>query len=149
MAENLMPSMSGFWRNGGVGSGNYNASQAGITLEPEIWTVAVEPSTEYRLQAFVQGIDYGVLAGVHQVDADGKFLNDSGWKRLDQGGYTFTTMGNAAGIRLVVRSSDYTYAGRDVLRADMGERVFLRMSETPYDTWEPTPAEAGGGWLND
>ena len=101
------------------------------------------------VSAFAQGIAYGVWAGVHQVDADGKFLNDSGWKRLDLDGYTFTTMENAAGIRLVVRSSDYTYAGRDVLRVDMGERVFLRMSETPYDTWEPAPAEAGGGRLND
>ncbi len=144
MAENLLPSMSGFWRNGGVGNGNYVPGQAGVTLEAEIWTVPVEPSTEYKLQAFADGIDYNVLAGLHQVDADGKFLNDSGWKRLDLDGYTFTTMENAAGIRLVVRSSDYTYAGRDVLRVDMGERVLVRLSETPYDAWEPAPVEAGG-----
>lgn len=150
MADNLIPSLPQFWRNGGVGNGNYVPGQNGITLAADLFTVSVAPSTAYKLKAFTDGIDYNILAGVHQVDANGMFLNDSGWRWLDLAnpdGYTFTTLPNAVGIRLVVRSTDYTAAGRDVLFADMGEGVLLRMSEPPFDDWYPATIESGGGWL--
>ena len=150
MAANLIPSMSGFWRNGGVGNGNYVASQSGITLEADVFTVRVAPSTEYKIQAFTDGWDNGVYAGLHQLDGNGAFLSDSGWKNL-AGGYTFTTLPNAEAVRLVVRPSSYPNFGmRNALRVSMGDRVRIRMSETPFDSWEPASAEgSGGGGLND
>lgn len=146
MSENLIPSMSGFWRNGGVGSGNYVPGQSGITLEEEMFTVPVEPSTDYKILAFTDGWGNGVFAGLHQLDSSGAFLNDSGWKNLENGGYSFTTLPNAVGVRLVVRAASYpNNEMRDALRAAMGDSVRLRMSETPFDAWEPAPAEGPGG----
>ena len=151
MAVNLIPSLSGYYVNGGVGQGVLNNSQIALRLVDEIATVPVKPSTTYTVRAFVGEWDDGVVAGVHQLGQDLGFLNDSGWRVLHGDGYRFITRDDAAYVRLVFRSSTYTAERRDQLHVALGNDVLLRMSEGEFSSWEPSSLDCwpGGGRLDE
>lgn len=74
---------------GGLYNGNPSASTYRINNASH--AIAVQPNTAYTLSAQLVSPVQGFRVGIHEIDRNGGFLRDLGWKQLGTGAFTMTT----------------------------------------------------------
>lgn len=145
--RNLLTNIKNNWKLGKLTSGVYSSSGTqicpingpdGVNIK-----IPIESSTPYIVQGWSNLQDYSTLyVGVHQLDENLSFLNDSGWKQITGTGYSFTSLTNAKYIRLTFRDYTYTTASATAIIAALGESVFLKFEKGNVATdWTPAPED--------
>jgi hypothetical protein len=105
--------------------------------------IPIEPNTPYVVQGWSELADYPTLfVGVHQLDESLTFLNDSSWKQITGTGYSFTSLSNAAYVRVTFREQTYSAAGAAAVVSAIGDSVRIKLEKGNKATdWSPAPED--------
>ena len=145
--RNLLTNTKANWKTAGLGNGVYASSGNQICptngSQGTNFKIPIEPNTPYIVQGWSELTDYPTLyVGVHQLDENLTFLNDSTWKQITDTGYSFTSLSNAAYVRVTFREQTYSASGAAAVVSAMGDSVRIKFEKGNKATdWSPAPED--------
>ena len=154
--RNLLTNSPEEWMESTCNSGIYSRSGSS-RIAPAVnrVTIPVVSSTPMSFHVFdntgIDGQEWYV--GIHQLDKDLTFLNDSGWRKCP---YTFTTLEDTAYIRLTVRNNssfieNTTNMGFAAALSAIGSTLGFMLQYGEPTEFRPAVEDShlnlfGGGW---
>lgn len=113
---------------GGLSNGNPTPST--FRINNALHAIAVQPNTTYTLSAQLVSPVQGFRVGIHEIDRNGVFLRDLGWKQLGTGAFTMTTNSDTYYLKIVgslsTTSTNVTTGGTENTTACTTVTEFMR-----------------------
>ena len=126
---NMLSNKQSDWGKYTCNSGDYNASTT--RFAPYRITIPIESSKEYVCR-IIDNLNIGqaFYVGVHQLDENLVFKNDSGWKVLP---YTFTSRDDVAYVRLTFRDALNDATNIQSYVDAIGKNILIYFEESSSD----------------
>ena len=137
--ENLLSNDKSNWGKYSCSSGVYGSTSN--RFAPYQITIPISSSTKYicHITDYLK-LGQQFYVGVHQLDSNLTFLNDSGWKVVP---YTFTSLSNAAYVRLTFRDALNNSTNIQTYLDNIGGKILIKFEKGDKVTpWCPNLSDA-------
>ena len=123
--ENLLSNTKSNWGKYSCSSGNYSSSSS--RFAPYQITIPISSSTKYICH-ITDYLNLGqqFYVGIHQLSSDLTFLNDSGWRATP---YSFTSLSNAAYVRLTFRDALNNATNIQSYLDNIGDKILIKFEK--------------------